>query len=94
MTKGYMIFVEGMNEPKCVYADFAEAKKDAYALAIKHRDTPVNLLQINKRIVMKPKKTEPEKLPTHLPPNSEKKRLGFNDLVMREATINHAKIEN
>lgn len=86
MSKGYMIFVEGMNEPKCVYADFTEAHKDAHALALKNRNIPVTLLQIHKRIVMKPKKTEAEKLPTHIPPNTEKKRLGFNDLVYRPLT--------
>lgn len=83
MSKGYMIFVEGMNEPKCVYADFAEAHKDAHALALKYRGKAVSLLQIHKRIVMKPKKTDAEKLPAHIPPNTEKKRLGLSDLVFR-----------
>lgn len=92
MSKGYMIFVEGMNAPTYVHEDHAEAVRQMHALALRFRGKEVLMLQINKRVVH-PEKVRPNeapvKLQTHIPPKdaeNPKRRLGLKDLVYREQT--------
>lgn len=82
--KGYMIFLEGKETPKCVHNTINSAYQEAFRLMEEFPDTETMIFRLEKRM-KKSADGKPESLGSHFPPDEKQNRINKSLLVTGES---------